>query len=137
MIRYDIRRGVTKIKTKTTVVISSAVLTGVGLVMAVMTPLSASATTYILDGYVYYSNLNAAYPAQVTLLNISTNQLGGTTSQSPSGYYIFGGMVAGQQYGVRASQCLSHIQWASGYSNFYMPNGHKQVDIVMNNVGSC
>ena len=53
MLRYDIRTGVKKIKTKTAVAVSGASLASVGLIMALIMPLAAKAavsTNYSLFG---------------------------------------------------------------------------------------
>jgi len=107
MLRYDIRTGVKKIKTKTFMTISGAALGTAGLAMAVAMPLAAKAaisTNYSLfDSASIVSGGNPGDAVQ--MVSDTTNTDGGIDYTDQSGMPFSGLTNLGTDYKITAGDC--------------------------------
>ena len=92
MIKYDIRSGVKKIKTKTSITIGGAGLAGVGLIMALFMPLAANAAnpTYTLFGDATLVHPGNASQTAVQEIWSPSQPFGGVDFGIPSGLTVSG-----------------------------------------------
>jgi len=106
MLRYNIRTGVKKIKTKTGVAISGASLASIGLIMALVMPLAAKAT----GTYTVFGSATQQSDGVHLLSDSTTHPYSGATLNLPSGTTVSNLSNLSLDYQVLQGHCVGGSQ---------------------------
>lgn len=108
MLRYDIRTGVKKIKTKTAVAVSGASLASVGLIMALVMPLAAKAA--VSQNYSLFGDASIVSPGETSnnaaeATSTGTNAFGGVSFSDPSSLTVAQLQTLSTDYMFKVGSC--------------------------------